>query len=192
MKDITVHKGGQDSTECLLDSLQSKYPNTDLSLHAREIKEIHSFAALNPQQETVAETANLLLRRTYELPSKLSIDIIHERALCIEPIFGSIKSGKCTLAKFIKQLIQYFPEFSNQLAANIILCGSPTECKNFNYRLLSELYKCKAAKVVRVYCPPQRPYLSWVGASAIYFDDDYVDVGVSLGEYKSKNVRNEQ
>lgn len=127
------------------------------------------------------------------MPNKSEIVVGHERANCIEPIFRPIKGmDDMTIAMLTKQLIESFPECATVLAQNIVICGGPTECANFNYRLLSELYKCKAAKIVRIFCPPERTYTSWVGASIIYFDDDYVDKGMSLNEYNSKYFPSEQ
>ena len=194
-KEVELPLGGQDSTSHLATSLQTRHPDQgDLTIHSREIKERHSFASLNPALETeaVGSTAKSL-QRTYTMPNETEIVLDRERASCIEPIFSSIKgSGDDTVASITKQFINDFPERSADLAQNIVICGGPTNCTNFNYRLLSELYKCKASKIVRIFCPPERTFTCWVGASVIYFDDDYVDQGMSLSEYNYKYLQAEQ
>ena len=117
VKEITVPQGGQDSTECLLHALESTYPDIDLSVYVREIKERYAFATLSPRKETVAKSAPPVLNRVYELPNKTRINVCHERALCVEPTFGTLKGSKHSLAKTIKQLLQDFPKFSDLLAA---------------------------------------------------------------------------
>ena len=126
-------------------------------------------------------------------PNETQVILDRERASCIEPIFCPVKEKEDeTLASLTKQLINAFPDKSADLAQNIVICGGPTDCTNFNYRLLSELYKCKAAKIIRIFCPPERPFTCWVGASVIYFDDEYVDQGMSFNEYNFKYLPAEQ
>ena len=196
-KEIQVPLGGQDSTAHLASSLQIRYPDQqNLDVHTREIKERHSFASLNPDYETAAAGSSAVsFQRIYTMPNETQIVLDCERASCIEPIFSTVKGDndeRETIANLIKQLIKSSPERSVDLAQNIVICGGPTECTNFNYRLLSELYKCKAEKIVRIFCPPERRFTCWVGASVIYFDDDYVDKGMSFNEYNFKYLPAEQ
>ena len=194
-KEVEVPLGGQDSTAHLASSLQSRHPGQeDLTVHIREIKERHSFASLNPDLETEATGSTAtFLRRVYTMPNETQVILDRERASCIEPIFCPVKEKEDeTLASLTKQLINAFPDKSADLAQNIVICGGPTDCTNFNYRLLSELYKCKAAKIIRIFCPPERPFTCWVGASVIYFDDEYVDQGMSFNEYNFKYLPAEQ
>lgn len=43
-----------------------------------------------------------------------------------------------------EQLINNFPQRSEDLTQNIVICGEPTNCTNINYQLFLELHKFKA------------------------------------------------
>ena len=182
MKQLTIPVGGQDVDTDLEERLRLTYPGLQLTNHVRLIKERHCYASLEPRKQLEASSKSL--NSSYELPDGTQVVVNQERALCLEKIF-KFQYCRGSLAGLIKELIAMFPDNSSELSQNIVIVGGTTQCTNFNYRLLSELYKNKAASVVRIFCPPERSYTCWVGASIIYCDDDYDDKGMSFNEYNS-------
>ena len=183
---ITTEVCGHDVDECLKGRLSELYPQLDLSKHTREIKEKCCFVSLDPQAETTrAAEQKRYLQKDYTLANGAVVTLSRDRAYPMETIFMDASSSRQSIPNLIKDSIEAFPD-KTELGSNIVLSGGTTVCHNFQYRLLSHLFKLKAAKVLRIFCPPERMSTCWSGASVVYFDNEYVDKGTSYNEYCTK------
>jgi len=160
----------------------------------RTIKEKHCYLAANPTKEEQME-----IDRTgsdhgaYNLPDGNQIQIKAARFRAPEVLFdpsliGEEQEGVHKV--LVNSILKSDMDLRRTLWANIVLSGGTTLMKEFGPRLLFEVRKEAPKDIkIKINCPQERLYSTWLGGSILASLATFKDMWVSKKTYDEEGPR---
>ena len=159
----------------------------------KDIKEKHSYAALDYEEEVKKAKTSSEVQVEYQLPDGEVIKINAERFMCPELLFKPVLSEGLEddgVHKMAYSSIQKSDmDLRRDLYQNVILSGGTAMINHLNERLQKEMEELapKAAKI-KIVASPERKYLVWMGGSILASLNSFVSMWVTQEEYEEVGV----
>ena len=165
----SVGLAGRDVTDSLMRQLNSRgYPFYTAAEReiVRSVKEKMLYVKTDNWNEEIADN-----NETYELPDGQKLNLGKERFNCPEILFNPslLRSELDGMHEMVNRSIRKCDfELYKDLIYNIVLAGGNTMLTGFVDRLRNEINQLTPPRYCcKVIAPPERYYLSWVGASIL-------------------------
>lgn len=187
-----IDLGGRDLTEYLMTILRERGYAFTTSVEREivgDIKEQLCYVAFDFEEELASAHASpALQQKSYELPDGQTITVGSERFRCPEVLFrpqsllGMDASGIHELA--FNAIMQCDVDIRKCLYGNVFLSGGSTMFQGILDRMQKEMVSLVPTTIrTKVYAPPERPYLVWIGGSILASLSTFQNLWISKEEY---------
>jgi actin-related protein len=187
---MRIDLAGRDLTEYMMKLLTEVGVSFSSSAEreiARDIKEKHSFVALDFDTELKASSESSTKDISYTLPDGQVITIGNQSFRCPEALFQPIKLGKeypgiheLTFQSIMKCDVDVRKELYN----NIVMSGGTTMFTGIPERLNKEITALAPSTIkIKVVAPAERRFSVWIGGSILSSLSSFQSLWVSKAEF---------
>lgn len=152
---------------------------------ASSLKEKHFYVAPDYDKELKLDVKTL--QKTYELPDGSFIKVGEEKFKCPEALFKPSLMG----LKFpgihehiFESIGKLSTDIQSSMYQNIVLSGGSSLINGFEKRLKSEMEGLVPKEKIKVFAPPNRRNLAWIGGSILSALPTFKDITISKKEYE--------